>query len=784
MSEAIRFGLEEDLNKKTFLVTATDLKPATKYYYHYLVWNHSYVGNEFIMETKWFSTDSDLPKVTTLPVSEVTWTTALGGGDVTDDCGSEITERGVCLSENPTPTVNDEHYTSGTGTGSFTILIENLTPNKTYYVRAYAKNEKGIGYGEVESFITNETLLPEVITAEVTDIAWRTAIGGGEVISENGAAVTERGICWATTNNPGISDNHADGGTGLGSFTASITGLAAGTMYYVRAYAKNSAGIKYGDEVSFTTETVAAPSVTTAAVTSISYDKATCGGNVTSDGGSVVAKRGICWSKTPNPTYAGEGCSHLTIGSGEGNFSGLMEDLDDGTTYYVRAYAKNDVDFSYGNEVSFQTLEIMAPTVTTTSITNVKWTEATGKGKVTNTGGTGIVERGFCWSATNDNPTIEDSHDVTTSATSTFSVNMTNLEPGTEYHARAYAKNSKKTGYGAVMTFTTNALGKPTVTTEEVTDIKQRSAKGNGNVTSDGGVEVTEKGFCWGLEPDPDFENGHVVSSSTGNSFNAIMEGLELNTTYHVRAYARNSEGIGWGNDKTFTTLPLQAPTMGIEINSHSSFDASFNCTVLNDGGSEISEFGICWTTDSGHSPTINDEKKTASGTGPSYSVQLTGLEPNTYYYVCAYAINDVDVGYSPRAIVLTYPEYYDFLTTEYWFCNVVENGENIGLWFSVNQDGSIEYEADSDDNWLSANGTYSLIGETIYADYDDVLVKDHGTYQGFTYGVEVYVNYQITSCSRTELVVKESLQNKTRHFHPSKGNRPKSVKKGKTIVP
>jgi hypothetical protein len=782
MSNSQFYGSEEEVTKTNFTVTADDLQPATKYYYRFWVWNQNYESNRFEKEKKSFTTDTDLPKVTTLPVSEVTWTTAKVGGDVTDDCGSEVTERGVCWSENPNPTIGGQHLASGSGTGNFTVQMEDLEPNKTYYVRAYAKNEKGVGYGEDESFITDETLLPEVATAEVTEIGWRTAIGGGEVISENGAMVTERGVCWATTHNPDISNDHANSGTGLGSFTVNMSSLTAGTVYYVRAYAKNNAGVNYGNEVHFTTLDAVAPIVTTAAVTSISYTKATGGGDVTSDGGSNVSKRGICWSKTPNPTYSGTGCYHLTIGSGEGNFSGLMEGLDDNTTYYVCAYAMNGVDFSYGDQVTFQTREIMAPTVTTTSITSIEWTEAIGKGKVTNTGGTEIIERGFCWSVTNEYPTIEDSHAVTTSTTSTFNVSMTNLEPGTAYHARAYAKNSKKIGYGEVMPFTTKALAVPTVTTEEVTNIKQRSAKGNGKVVSNGGLEVIEKGFCWGLDPNPDFENAYVVSNSALSSFSAIMEELEINTSYHVRAYAKNSEGTGWGGDKIFSTLPMQAPTVIINDYSHTSFNAIFNCTVLNDGGNEVREYGICWTTDSGHAPTIDDEKKIATGTGSTYSVQMTGLEPNTYYYVCAYAINDIDVGYSPRSIVLTYPEYFDYLTYEYWYCNVVENGENLDMWISVDDDGTIEYEVESNNgNWATAIGTCSVIGETIYADYEEVYVKDQGTYHGFTHGVEVYVNYQVISCTPNELVIEESLENKTRHFHPEMKQKPSKKRHSRT---
>jgi hypothetical protein len=95
--------------------------------------------------------------------------------------------------------------------------------------------------------------LPSVTTGTITAIIQTTATGGGEVTSDGGAAVTARGVCWNTTGSPVVTDPHTSDGTGTGSFTSSITGLTAGTTYFVRAYATNSAGTAYGSEVQFTT---------------------------------------------------------------------------------------------------------------------------------------------------------------------------------------------------------------------------------------------------------------------------------------------------------------------------------------------------------------------------------------------------------------------------------------------------------------------------------------------------------------------------------------------------
>ena len=190
-------------------------------------------------------------------------------------------------------------------------------------------------------------------TAVVSDITASSASCNGYVADDGGATVTARGVCWSTSQNPTVSDNHTTDGTGTGSFTSNITGLNATTTYYVRAYAINSEGTTYGNQLSFTT-TEALPVVTTNAVSNITLDNttinATCGGNVTDMGASNVIARGVCWSTSQNPTVSG---SHTTDGSGLGSFTSSITGLTANTTYYVRAYATNSSSTAYGNQVSF-----------------------------------------------------------------------------------------------------------------------------------------------------------------------------------------------------------------------------------------------------------------------------------------------------------------------------------------------------------------------------------------------------------------------------------------------
>jgi uncharacterized protein (TIGR02145 family) len=195
--------------------------------------------------------------------------------------------------------------------------------------------------------------LPTVTTEAINGITETTASGGGNVTSQGSSSVTARGVCYSTSSNPTISDLHTADGTGKGSFTSNLTGLTANTPYYVRAYAINSAGTVYGNQVSFTTSgSVSLPTVTTESITNINSTNASGGGNVTSQGSSNVTERGVCWSTSSNPTVSD---AHTTNGTGSGSFTSDITGLTANTPYYVRAYATNSSGTAYGNQQQFTT---------------------------------------------------------------------------------------------------------------------------------------------------------------------------------------------------------------------------------------------------------------------------------------------------------------------------------------------------------------------------------------------------------------------------------------------
>lgn len=292
-----------------------------------------------------------LPKLSTSAVTGIEPTRAVTGGVITDDGNADIIVRGVCWGTKKSPTIEGTRTTDGYGTGSYVSTLTFLTPNTLYYVRAYATNSVGTAYGNQVTFTSNPLSVATLTTSAVTSVTQNTAISGGSISLDGGSAITARGICWSTHETPTVVDSKTTDGSGTGSFISNMTGLTGNTKYYLRAYATNSVGVAYGQEISFTTSPVL-PVVTTSAPVALSTTTGSGGGNVTSDGGSAVSARGVCWSTSPNPSVTG---SKTTNGAGTGTFTSSLTGLIVNTLYYVRAYATNSVGTAYGQEMSFRT---------------------------------------------------------------------------------------------------------------------------------------------------------------------------------------------------------------------------------------------------------------------------------------------------------------------------------------------------------------------------------------------------------------------------------------------
>jgi hypothetical protein len=632
-----------------FVSNVTGLTSGTTYYVRAYAINSQ--GTAYGTQESFVAILTNPATVTTTPPINITASGATLGGNITSDGNAAVTERGVCYGTSPNPTTSNTKVNNGAGIGSFTTIITGLTNGSVYYVRAYAINSQGTSYGSQEKFTAITTLTATVTTTAVTGLTTTGATLGGNVTNDGNAAVTERGVCYSTTQNPTITNTKVTNGAGVGSFISIISGLTSGTTYFVRAYAINSQGTAYGIQETFTVLATLVATVTTTPATNITTPGATLGGNVTSDGNSAVNERGVCYSTSPNPTTAS---TKVIGGIGTGSFTTTITGLKSGTTYYVRAYAINSIGTAYGVQEQFTALSTLVATLTTTAPYGVSATGATVGGNVTSDGNSTVTERGICY-GTNAAPTTADTKMPNGAGTGSFTSPLTGLKSGTTYYVRAYAINSIGTSYGNEVQFSTNiVLSAPTVTTIAASGISSTTATLGGNVTSDGNETVTDRGVCYSTSPNPTTANSKVASGIGTGIFSANASGLTPATVYYVRAYATNYQGTAYGAQLTFTTglaLSLATVTTTAATNINATV-ATSGGDVTSDGNDPITERGICFSTL--QNPTTTDTK-ISSGTGKGvFTSNLTGLKATTTYYVRAYAINGQGTAYGNQVTFST----------------------------------------------------------------------------------------------------------------------------------
>jgi len=364
--------------------------------------------------------------------------------------GWGVSARGVCWDVQSGPEISDSNRIVGRGSADYSFTSPPMGRGNTYYFRGFATTSLGTVYSNERS-LQIPIELPQISTIVATATGPFSAVGGGEVLSDGGSLVSDRGLCRNTTGMPGLAHDTLRAGSGTGAFGIVMNNLLPGTLYYVRAFASNSAGTAYGSEQSFATPSTL-PGMATAPATSIQANQAVLGGQVLSDGGAVVTARGVCWSRNPAPTL---GASSQLMGQGTGSFSTTVAGLDSASLFYVRAYGTNSVGTAYGTEISFTTLARL-PVLTTSSISQITQSTALSGGSISTDGGAVVTQRGVCW-ATTPNPTVSGSRTQDGLGAGAFSSNLTGLSASTLYYVRAYATNSVGTAYGQQLQFTTTA---------------------------------------------------------------------------------------------------------------------------------------------------------------------------------------------------------------------------------------------------------------------------------------------------------------------------------------
>ena len=705
-----------------FSVEITNLKANTVYYVRSFVLINKvyYYGDE-----KEFSTVFKLPTISFSKLGLITDSSFYFESKASDDGGDEITEKGFCFSKLKEPTVWDDKISNGKGLGVISGNALDLMPSTVYFARAYAISSVGVVYGdEIELITAAKSNIPEkIVTNDGARLAkLETELAEGVTQNEATISVTikdgggtdifEKGVCWAESSSPTINGTKQIEGSGEESFTSIINGLNPSTRYYLRSYAINDKGVAYGNQIIINTKSIIVESANSDSislaivigeeVTLITNKGAVSGGVISSDGGSEITEKGICWSQSTAPSVDD---SKNNEGVGNSAFKSEINSLLPSTKYFVRAYVINSVGVAYGDELEFVTLspEVIAQTNTENSdeinkndesslnqvelLTTVKdelTTELSASISCEILRGAELIfsEKGVCWSK-KELPTLDSNKKTEDVDLSYFSVLISDLEPNSLYFVRSYVVFEGKVFYGNQQQFKTLPLTTiPSVSTGLISKINEKSAFSSGQVLLDGGLTLIEKGVCYSFNQMPTIDGDKVIAENELDKFNCSLENLLTNTTYYVRAYAINSLGVAYGNQVRFATLnpvfskvssdepATSLPKKNTQVNTkpiltkslpsiltlkedlltHSSFRIQGKLT--SDGGNFISERGVC-ISNSSKGPVLSSVK-TQDIDKDVFSVEFVGLKPSVKYYARAYVKNETGIFYGNELVVLT----------------------------------------------------------------------------------------------------------------------------------
>lgn len=601
------------------------------------------------------------PTVNTVAAENINHISAKLNGSLTARGTNAISEYGIvwATTANPTTAVTTKYRVAANVTNfphNFTTIAGSLSPNTTYYFRAYVISGGVTSYGQNLSFSTSTVQQPGIRTDDASDIGTNTAVLKGTVLTAGSYGISEYGIVYGTAANPTTSNTkkaiNGDVNNFPRAFSVTADGLALNTTYNYRAYVISNGVTTYGANQTFKTIDMAQPAIVTGNASDITINSAKLGGSITAGGTHAITERGVVWATSANPTTSNSKVSIAgNVANFPNNFTIDANGLALNTTYNYRAYVIMNGVTSYGENKTFKTQDSFQPKISTGDA-KASDNESALMGTITERGSHAISEYGVVW-GTAANPTTGNSKASVSGNVNNFphsyTVTASGLSPNTRYNYRAYVIMNGTTTYGDNKIFTTG-VNTPSVTTVGSSGITVNSATLQGRVSSAGSYPVTEIGIAWGTSNNPTTANNKASKTGTGvalphtYTFNAT--GLSHSTTYYYRAYVISNGVVYYGNSSTFRTPVYVNVTLSTSTQREAITGGWRVYGTINAAGSlKITEYGIAYWPP-GRNPSTNVptfmRNTVANNAILATPANFNKVIPNTAYgtfYYSAYAI-------------------------------------------------------------------------------------------------------------------------------------------------
>jgi hypothetical protein len=594
----------------------------------------------------------------------------------------KLDEVGFCYSENrQEPTWLDNRLIIDDATQlntTYTATLKGLKENTTYYVRMYAKNtvdgSARYGYGETKQFTTGQLSTP--IFDEFTNVSAeaQSITLTANLSNYDEGAIVEKGFYWATSINDctlekaailGNSMKVTDGGR---AFSATITGLSVGVLYYVAAYAVYQSDQReatgYSDPYPVTTSGFTVPVLNTPVISDETYFGATVTGVIRSQGNGQITSKGFVVSRDyDEPTI--DYCDFHAYA--DDNFQHTFTELNNGTFYYVRAYVVCELagqkQTVYSDYTTFSTTAVESAVLKDLTVTDVTQSGAKFASGLNSAGDGELTEAGFIWAASADLSETLNLEKATgkqkvelTGSMDNFELTLTDLKYSTEYKARAYVKTLvdgklEQVSYSGTVYFSTSDPQSASLSNFSYTNVSLHSIDVSIEIGSAGDGTMVEKGFCWVPTESISYwssvtldnaENHIAVTDGTETAFQATITGLTADTQYRIAAYVITElDGVkrnAYSEYRDVSTAAAQLPSMNAPtVSNVNFFDATFKLNMYDEGNYTLTRKGVCLSA-TRSDPVINDCDY-VQDFGQDNTCTVSQLKPGTTYYARSFAV-------------------------------------------------------------------------------------------------------------------------------------------------